>query len=78
MLDEPSASLDPVGERQIFELLPRLSRKKIILFATYRYDTIRQADTIAVLVDGRLAEIGTHDQLEQNASASFSGGYEVA
>src|SRR5437879_11816726 len=33
ILDEPSASLDPVGERQIFELLARLSREKIILFA---------------------------------------------
>jgi ABC-type multidrug transport system fused ATPase/permease subunit len=72
MLDEPSASLDPVGERQIFELLARLSREKIILFATHRYDTIRQADTIAVLVDGRLAEIGTHNELEQNAREFWS------
>jgi ATP-binding cassette subfamily B protein len=72
MLDEPSASLDPVGERQIFELLVRLSHEKIILFATHRYDTIRQADTIAVLVDGRLAEIGTHDELEQNAREFWS------
>ena len=72
MLDEPSASLDPVGERQIFELLARLSREKIILFATHRYDTIRQADTIAVLVDGRLAEMGTHDELEQNAREFWS------
>jgi ATP-binding cassette subfamily B protein len=72
MLDEPSASLDPVGERQIFELLARLSHEKIILFATHRYDTIRQADTIAVLVDGQLAEMGTHDELEQNAREFWS------
>ena len=72
MLDEPSASLDPVGERQIFELLSRLSREKIILFATHRYDTIRKANTIAVLVDGRLAEMGTHDELEQNAREFWS------
>jgi ATP-binding cassette, subfamily B, bacterial len=72
MLDEPSASLDPVGERLIFELLSRLSREKIILFATHRYDTIRKADTIAVLVDGRLAEMGTHDELERNAREFWS------
>src|SRR5579885_296287 len=72
MLDEPSASLDPVGERQIFELLARLSHEKIILFATHRYDTIRQADTIAVLVDGQLAEMGTHDELEKNARDFWS------
>jgi len=72
ILDEPSASLDPVGERQIFELLALLSREKIILFATHRYDTIRKADTIAVLVDGHLAEMGTHDELEQNAREFWS------
>jgi ATP-binding cassette subfamily B protein len=72
ILDEPSASLDPVGERQIFELLARISREKIVLFATHRYDTIRQADTIAVLVDGTLAEMGTHDELEQNAREFWS------
>jgi ABC-type multidrug transport system fused ATPase/permease subunit len=72
ILDEPSASLDPVGERQIFELLAMMAREKIILFATHRYDTIRQADTIAVLVDGALAEMGTHEELEQNARAFCS------
>jgi ABC-type multidrug transport system fused ATPase/permease subunit len=61
-----------VGERQIFELLSRLSHEKIILFATHRYDTIRQADTIAVLVDGHLAEMGTHDELERNAREFWS------
>lgn len=72
ILDEPSASLDPVGERQIFELLATLGKEKIILFATHRYDTIRKADTIVVLVDGRIAEIGTHDELEQNAREFWS------
>lgn len=72
MLDEPSASLDPVGERQIFALLASFAREKIVLFATHRYDTIRQADTIAVLVDGQLAEMGTHDELEQNAREFWS------
>lgn len=72
ILDEPSASLDPVGERQIFELLSTMAREKIILFATHRYDTIRQADTIAVLVDGALAEMGTHEELERNAREFWS------
>ncbi len=72
ILDEPSASLDPVGERQIFALLKRLAHEKIILFTTHRYDTIRQADQIVVLVDGRLAESGTHEELEQQAGAFWS------
>jgi ATP-binding cassette subfamily B protein len=72
ILDEPSASLDLEGERQIFSILSHLSRKKIILFATHRYDTIRQADRIAVLVDGTLAEMGTHEELEQNGRSFWS------
>ncbi|MCI0712364.1 MAG: ABC transporter ATP-binding protein/permease [Chloroflexi bacterium] len=72
ILDEPSASLDPVGERQIFALLSSLAHEKIILFTTHRYDTIRQADTIVVLVDGKIAEVGTHEALEQKAGAFWS------
>jgi ATP-binding cassette, subfamily B, bacterial len=74
VLDEPSASLDPVGERQIFALLSTLAREhnKIIVFTTHRYDTIRQADTIVVLVDGGIAECGSHDELERKAGAFWS------
>jgi ABC-type multidrug transport system fused ATPase/permease subunit len=74
LLDEPSASLDPLGERQIFALLSTMAREheKIILFTTHRYDTIRRADTIVVLVDGRIAEIGTPDELERKAGAFWS------
>ena len=72
ILDEPSASLDPVGERQIFELLTRLAQDKIILFTTHRYDTIRRANTIAVLVDGKLAEVGAPEELERKAGAFWS------
>ncbi|MBE2184459.1 MAG: ABC transporter ATP-binding protein [Anaerolineae bacterium] len=72
ILDEPSASLDPVGERQIFSLLSSLAHEKIILFTTHRYDTIRRADTIVVLVDGEIAEVGTPEELERNAGAFWS------
>jgi ATP-binding cassette subfamily B protein len=72
ILDEPTASLDPVGERQIFELLTTFAKEKIILFTTHRYDTIRKADTIVVLVDGRIAEIGTHEELASHTSEFWS------
>jgi ABC-type multidrug transport system fused ATPase/permease subunit len=72
ILDEPSASLDPVGERQIFTLLQRLAQDKIILFTTHRYDTIRRADNIVVLVDGRIAEVGAPADLENKAGAFWS------
>jgi ABC-type multidrug transport system fused ATPase/permease subunit len=72
ILDEPTASLDPVGERQIFDLLATFAKEKIIVFATHRYDTIRKADNIIVLLDGRLAEMGTHEQLAANTREFWS------
>jgi ATP-binding cassette subfamily B protein len=72
ILDEPSASLDPIGERQIFGLLTQLAKDKVILFTTHRYDTIRRADTILVLVDGQMAEMGAPDVLERKAGAFWS------
>jgi ABC-type multidrug transport system fused ATPase/permease subunit len=49
-----------------------LAHDKIILFTTHRYDTIRRADTIVVLVDGKVAEAGTPDELERKAGAFWS------
>jgi ATP-binding cassette subfamily B protein len=63
ILDEPVASLDPEGERAVFELFARTAGDKVIVFTTHRYDSIPEGTTIVVLVDGRIAEIGTHDEL---------------
>jgi ATP-binding cassette subfamily B protein len=72
ILDEPSASLDPVGEREIFSILSTLAKEKIILFTTHRYDTIRRASTIMVLVDGKVAEVGTREELERTTGEFWS------
>jgi ATP-binding cassette subfamily B protein len=65
ILDEPVASLDPDGERAVFELFAQLNQAKVILFTTHRYDSIPAGTKIVVLVDGRIAEVGTHDELLQ-------------
>jgi ATP-binding cassette, subfamily B, bacterial len=62
ILDEPVASLDPEGERAVFELFAKL-RHRIIIFTTHRYDSIPQGTPIVVLVDGRITEAGTHEEL---------------
>jgi ATP-binding cassette, subfamily B, bacterial len=72
ILDEPSANLDADGERQVFELLAQLAQEKIILFTTHHYNTIRKAETIVVLADGQIAEMGTHDELVRNAREFFA------
>ena len=64
ILDEPVASLDPEGERAVFELFAKLQHR-IIIFTTHRYDSIPSDTTIVVLVDGRITEVGTHERLLQ-------------
>jgi ATP-binding cassette, subfamily B, bacterial len=72
ILDEPVASLDPEGERAVFELFAQLNRAKVILFTTHRYDSIPKDTTIVVLVDGRIAEIGTHEELIERQHHYYS------
>jgi ATP-binding cassette subfamily B protein len=62
ILDEPVASLDPEGERAVFELFAKMQHR-VIIFTTHRYDSIPPETPIVVLVDGRISEAGTHDQL---------------
>jgi ATP-binding cassette, subfamily B, bacterial len=64
ILDEPVASLDPEGERAVFQLMSQRT-DKIIIFTTHRYDSISPRTRIVVLVDGRISESGTHRQLLQ-------------
>ncbi len=63
ILDEPVASLDPQGERAIFELFSQLAQSKIIIFTTHRYDSIPKNTKIVVLVDAIMTESGTHEEL---------------
>ncbi|HKV00780.1 MAG TPA: ATP-binding cassette domain-containing protein, partial [Ktedonobacteraceae bacterium] len=65
ILDEPVASLDPEGERAVFELFAQVAQSKIIIFTTHRYDSIPKNTKIVVLVDGIISESGTHEELLQ-------------
>ena len=65
ILDEPVASLDPQGERAVFELFSQLAKSRIIIFTTHRYDSIPSSTKIVVLMDGNIAESGTHEELLQ-------------
>lgn len=63
VLDDALASVDTYTEEQILQELHRLMQGRTTIFISHRISTIRHADRIAVLVGGRIVELGAHDEL---------------
>jgi ATP-binding cassette subfamily B protein len=63
ILDEPSAGLDPEAEYDIHRRLRSLRQGRTTLLISHRLSTVRDADRIVVLADGRVVEQGSHDEL---------------
>jgi ATP-binding cassette subfamily B protein len=70
ILDEPTASLDARSEHEVFERFSELTEGKMALLISHRLSTVRMADRILVLENGKIAEEGPHEQL-----IKFGGGY---
>jgi ATP-binding cassette subfamily B protein len=62
-LDEPTASLDARSEYEVFQRFAELTSGKMALLISHRFSTVRMADSILVLSDGRIAEEGNHGEL---------------
>jgi ATP-binding cassette subfamily B protein len=63
LFDEPSASLDPRAEADLFDLLHSLCDDRIVIFVSHRFATVRTADAVMVLDQGEVVELGSHDEL---------------
>jgi ABC-type multidrug transport system fused ATPase/permease subunit len=63
LLDEPTAQLDVRGEAEIFDRILAATRHATTILISHRFSTVRHADRICVLEGGRVAELGTHDEL---------------
>lgn len=63
VLDEATSSVDTTTEHLIQEAVERLMRNRTTLVIAHRLSTVRNADQIAVLEDGRVVERGNHDSL---------------
>jgi ABC-type multidrug transport system fused ATPase/permease subunit len=63
ILDEPTAQLDVRGEAEIFERILTATRDCTTILISHRFSTVRQADRICVLEEGKVIELGSHDEL---------------
>ena len=67
VLDEPTAALDALAESRLYEDFDKLIGTKSAVYISHRLSSTRFCDRVAMFVDGKLAELGTHESLlEQN------------
>ena len=63
ILDEPAAALDALAEQQLFDRLKELVANRSVLMISHRFSTVRMADRILVMGNGRIVESGRHEEL---------------
>src|SRR5688572_10090067 len=63
ILDEPTSSLDPEAEAAIFGELKSMLKVRIGIVISHRFSTVRIADRLAVIADGKVSELGSHEEL---------------
>ncbi len=76
VLDEPTASLDVRVEHELYEQFADLSRDRTTLLVSHRFSTVRMAERIVLLADGRVSEDGSHDEL-MAAGGRYAALYEL-
>jgi ATP-binding cassette subfamily B protein len=69
LLDEATAALDLAAEAAVSSATERLTARRTTIVVAHRLTTAARADRIAVLVAGRIAEVGTHDELLRRGGA---------
>jgi ATP-binding cassette subfamily B protein len=63
ILDEPTAALDARSEFEVFQRFKELSASKTAVLISHRFSSVRMADRILVLAEGRVEASGTHEEL---------------
>jgi len=69
ILDEPTAALDARSEYEVFQRFAELTTGKSALFISHRFSTVRMADRIVVLENGKIVEDGNHEALFSSVGA---------
>jgi ATP-binding cassette, subfamily B, bacterial len=69
ILDEPTSAMDPMAEYEVFQRFKELTQNQMAVLISHRLSTVKMADRIYLMAEGRIAEAGTHQELvELNGS----------
>ena len=71
LLDEATSALDVESERVVQQALDRVMRSRTTVMVAHRLSTIKNADVISVLQDGKIIEQGAHQQLIENRNGAY-------
>ena len=72
ILDEPTASLDPFSEAEIYEKFNRIVSGKTAIYISHRLASCKFCDRIVVFDQGRIVQMGTHEKLLQNSIGKYA------
>ena len=71
ILDEPTAALDPETENALVRALESGARDRIVVVIAHRLSTVRQASRIVFLQDGKILDVGSHDELVAREGGAY-------
>ena len=62
-MDEPTAALDPLMETKVLKMFLKIAREKTAIIVSHRIGICKEVDKIIVMKEGKIAEIGNHEEL---------------
>lgn len=71
VLDEPTSALDALAEIEVFKQINSLSKESSVIIVSHRFATVRQANKILVLENGKILEQGSHEDLMKNKNTYY-------
>lgn len=76
IFDEPSSALDPIAEHELFTHIRNYGKEKMLFFISHRLSSVKDADIVFFLENGRITERGNHQEL-MSANKSYSALYKM-